>query len=50
MRGEEKEMEREIQLLSTIYGDQLVRISRAKNKSSSTRRGLCVGTENTGFC
>ena len=30
-------------LLSTIYGDRLVGICRAKNESSSTRRGLRVG-------
>ena len=36
-------------LISTIYGDRLVRIRRAKNESSSTRRGLRVGTKNTGF-
>ena len=47
MRGEERE--RELKLLSTIYGDRLVGIRRAKNESSSTRRELLVGTENTGF-
>ena len=44
------ERERELQLLSTFYGDRLVEIYRAKNKSSSTRQGLRVGTKNTGFC
>ena len=34
---------------STIYGYRLVGIRRAKNERSSTRRGLHVGTKNTGF-
>ena len=45
----EREGGRELQHLSTIYGDRLVGIRRAKNESSSTRRGLRVGIENTGF-
>ena len=49
MRGEEREMEREFQLLSTIYRDRLVGIRPAKNESSSTRREVRVGTENMGF-
>ena len=44
----EREMEK-LQLLSTIYGDQLVGIRRAKNEISSTQRGLRVGTKNVGF-
>ena len=45
----EREREIELQLLSTIYEDRLVRIHWAKNESSSTQRPLCVGTKNTGF-
>ena len=41
--------ERELQLLSTIYGDRVVRIIWAKNESSSTQRGLRVGTGNQRF-
>ena len=48
-RGEERERERELQLLSTIYEDRLVEIRRAKNESSSTRRGLRMDIGNTGF-
>ena len=36
-------------LLSSIYGIPSVGISRAKSESSSTRRGLRVGTKNEGF-
>ena len=36
-------------LLSSIHGVPSVRIRRDKNESSSTRRGLRVGIENTGF-
>ena len=45
----DRERERELQLLSTIYEDQFVGIRRTKNESSSTRQGLRVGTENNGF-
>ena len=38
-----------LSLLSLIYGVSIVGIRRAKNKSSSTRRGLHVSTKNTGF-
>ena len=38
-----------LELLSSIHRVLLVGIRRAKNESSSTRRGLCVGTENIGF-
>ena len=59
-RGGERERERErerekerrkesIKLLSTIYGALLVGIHRANNESSSHRRGLYVGSENTRF-
>ena len=43
---EKKELSR---LLSSIYGVPSVGIYRAKNESSSTRRGLRVDTESTGF-
>ena len=36
-------------LISSIYRVLLVRIRRVKSESSSTRRGLCVGTKNEGF-
>ena len=36
-------------LLSSIYVVSTVGIRRAKNKSSSTQRGLHVSTKNTGF-
>ena len=36
-------------LIFSIHGVSLVGIHRAKNESSSTRRGLSVGTENTRF-
>ena len=36
-------------LISSIYGVPSIGIYRTKNESSSTRRGLHVGTENTGF-
>ena len=36
-------------LLFLIHGVSIVGIRRAKNESSSTRRGLCVSTKNTGF-
>ena len=36
-------------LLSLIHRVSIVRIRRAKNESSSTRRGLRVSTKNTGF-
>ena len=49
MRGEERERERVLQLLSTIYEDRVVGVRRAKNEISSTRRGLRVGTKHTGF-
>ena len=38
-----------IQLLSTIYKISSVGIRKAKNESSSHRRGLCVGTKNVNF-
>ena len=47
-REREKEIE-EIKLLSSIYGVTSIGIRRVKNESSSTRRELRVGTENTGF-
>ena len=49
MRKGKGERRERLQLLSTIYEDQLVGIRRAKNESSSTRRGLRVGTENMKF-
>ena len=36
-------------LVSLIYVVSTVGIRRAKNESSSTRRGLHVSTKNTGF-
>ena len=48
----EREREREEKIkpsLSSIYRVSSIGIRRAKNESSSTRRGLCVGTENMGF-
>ena len=45
-RGREK---KKFKLLSSIFGVPLVRIRRVKNESSSTQRGLCMGTENTRF-
>ena len=36
-------------LLSQIYGNLTVGFHWAKNEKCSTRRGLCVGTKNTGF-
>ena len=35
--------------LSQIYGNLIVGIRRAKNEKCSMRRGLRVGTKNTGF-
>ena len=35
--------------LSQIYGNLTVGIRRAKNEKCSTRRGLRMGTKNTGF-
>ena len=49
MREEKREKGRELQLLPTIYEDRLVGICQAKNESSSTRRGIHMGIENTGF-
>ena len=49
IRGEKRERGRELQLLSTIYGDRVVEIHRAKSESSSTRQGLCVGTKKEEF-
>ena len=48
-REGERKKKKKIKLLSSIYGVPSVGIHRAKNESSSTRRGLCVGTENMGF-
>ena len=47
-RREEKKKEKieNSKLLSSIYGVLLVGIRRAESESSSTRRGLCVGTKN----
>ena len=36
-------------LLSSIYGVSTIGIRRAKKEISSTRRGLCMSTKNTGF-
>ena len=53
MRRKRREMREEregkLLLLFKIYRAQVVVSRRAKNKSSSTRQGLCVGTENTRF-
>ena len=49
-KGEKKEMRnKKFKLLSSIHRVPSVGIRRAKNESSSTRRGLHVGTENTRF-
>ena len=49
-RKKEREKEKEeTKLLSSIYRVPLVGIHRLKNKPSSTRRGLRMGTENTRF-
>ena len=45
----EEEKIKKPKLLFSIYGVPSVEIRQAKNESSSTRRGLRVGTENTGF-
>ena len=48
--SKEGEKEREhFNLLSPILGVPLVGIHRAKSESSSTRRGLRVGTKKEGF-
>ena len=47
-RGREKKNQKS-KFLSSIHGVPLVGIRWAKNKNSSTRQGLRVGTENTGF-
>ena len=36
-------------LLSSIYGNRIVGIRRAKKAKCSIRRGLRMGTKNTGF-
>ena len=46
----ESKRKKKFKLLSSIYGVLSVKIHRAKNESSSTRRGLRVGAENMGFC
>ena len=48
-REREKEKKKETKLLSSIYRVLSVEISWVKNKSSFTRQGLRVGTENMGF-
>ena len=45
----EGERKKNLKLLSSIYRVSSVEIRRDKNESSSTRRGLHVGTKNTGF-
>ena len=45
----EGEKIKKFKLLSLIYGIPSVRIRQAKYESSSTRRGLRVGTKNVGF-
>ena len=48
--GFSRKREREkTKLFSSIYGVSSVGIRWAKNESSSTQRGLNVGTKNTGF-
>ena len=47
-KGREKKNQKS-KLLFSIHGVPLVGIRWAKNENSSTRRGLCVGTENIGF-
>ena len=47
--GEKKKKKKKSKLLSSIYGVLSVGIHRPKNESSSTRRGLHMGTKNTGF-
>ena len=49
VRSREKKKEKS-DLLSLIYRVPSVGIRQGKNESSSTREGLRVDTENTGFC
>ena len=50
VRTREREGEKKkIKLFSTIYGVPSIGIRQDKNESPSTRRGLSVGTEKTGF-
>ena len=48
-RERERKKKKKSKLLSSIYGVSPIEIRWAKNESSSTRRGLRMGTENTGF-
>ena len=45
----ERERKKKSKLLSSTYGVSSVGIFRAKNESSSTRRGLRMGTETRDF-
>ena len=49
-KAEEGKRSEKLYLLSKIYRDQAVSFRRSKMQSSSTRRELCVGTRNWGFC
>ena len=49
VRGEERERGRKLQLLSMIFGDRVVGISRAKSESLSTRQGLPMVPKRRGF-
>ena len=44
-----REVRESTKLLSSIYGDPLVRFRRVKDKSSSHQRGALVGTKKEGF-
>ena len=47
--SEKREKEEGQELPSKIYGVLLIEVRKAKNESSSHRRGLHVGTKNVGF-